>query len=275
MRLTSRLGQIRSEVKAFVDDRVSLSHLRASLGHTLDTVFPPHRFDSAENDGPPLPLMGAGLATEGWSRVRFLDHDGCAMCARPFEGGLFLGADTLCSFCFDKPFPFSQARAACIYDEAVSGLILGFKNGDRLDLAPMLTRWLERAGADVIMGADIVMPVPLHPRRLLHRRYNQAAELARPVARRLQRTYLGDVLKRTRMTNQRGKGAEARWENVRGAFALNPRGVAQIRDKGIVLVDDVFTTGATLRACTETLLKGGAARVDVCVLARAVLSSTL
>ena len=271
MRLSSRLGQIRSEVKAFVDDHLTASHIRASMGHALDTVFPPHRFDSAE-DAPPEALMGAGLAATNWSRMRFLDHDGCDMCARPFEGGLFLGVGAHCDDCTDKPFPFRRARAACIYDEAVSGLILGFKNGDRLDLAPMLTRWLERAGADVIAEADIVMPVPLHPLRLLHRRFNQAAELARPVARRLGRTYLGNALKRTRQTHQRGKGAQARWENVRGAFAVGPRDQKRIKDKRIVLIDDVFTTGATLRACADTLLKAGAASVDVCVLARAVLA---
>lgn len=270
MRLASRLGQIRSEVKAFVDDRLTLSHLRASMAHALDTVFPPHRFDSVE-DVPPEALMGAGLASSSWSRIRFLDHDGCDMCARPFEGGLFLGIGAHCDDCTDKPFPFRHARAACVYDKAVSGLILGFKNGDRLDLAPMLTRWLERAGADIIAEADIVMPVPLHPLRLLHRRFNQAAELARPVARRLGRTYLGNTLKRTRQTHQRGKGAQARWENVRGAFAVSARDQKRIRDKRIVLIDDVFTTGATLRACADTLLKAGAASVDVCVLARAVL----
>jgi len=271
MRIGSRLGQIRSEVKAFVDDRLTWVHIRAVMAHALDTVFPPHRFDIHE-DAPPESLMGAGMAAGGWSRIRFLDHDGCDMCARPFEGGLFLGAGAQCSDCADKPFPFRRTRAACIYDEAVSGLILGFKNGDRLDLAPMLTRWLERAGADVIAGADIVMPVPLHPMRLLHRRFNQAAELARPVARRLGRTYLGNVLKRTRQTHQRGKGAQARWENVRGAFAVGTRDQKRITGKRIVLIDDVFTTGATLRACADTLLKAGAASVDVCVLARAVLT---
>lgn len=269
MRIASRLGQIRSEVKAFVEDRLTLSHLRVSIAHALDTVFPPHRFDNHE-DAPPEALMGAGLAASNWSRIRFLDHDGCDMCARPFEGGLFLGAGTHCSDCTEKPFPFRRTRAACIYDEAVSGLILGFKNGDRLDLAPMLTRWLARAGADVILEADIVMPVPLHPLRLLHRRFNQAAELARPVARRLGKAYLGDVLKRTRQTHQRGKGVQARWENVRGAFAISVRNRKHVHGRRIVLIDDVFTTGATLRACADTLLRAGAASVDVCVLARAV-----
>jgi len=269
MRISSRLGQIRSEVKAFVDDRLTLSHIRASLVQALDTVFPPHRFDSTEEAAPET-LMGAGLAAASWSRVRFLDHDGCDMCARPFEGGLFLGQGAQCSECTDKPFPFRHARADCIYDDAVSGLILGFKNGDRLDLAPMLTRWLERAGADLIAGADIVMPVPLQPFRRLHRRFKQAAELARPVARRLKRIYLGNALKCTRQAHQRGKGAQARWENVRGAFAIGERDQKRVRGKRIVLIDNVFTTGATLRACADTLLKAGAASVDVCVLARAV-----
>jgi ComF family protein len=270
MRLTSRLGQIRSEVKAFIADRVSLSHVRASAAHLLDAVFPPHRLDASDETASPEALMGAGLSASAWSGIRFLDRDGCAMCARPFEGGLFLGSGALCSECTDKPFPFRHTRAACLYDEASKGVILGFKHADRLDMAPMLTRWLERAGADLIVEADIVMPVPLHPFRLIQRRYNQAAELARPVARRLNRTYLGDVLKRTRHTNQVGKGAQARWDSVRGAFRVSARGRKHIAGKSVVLIDDVFTTGATLRACTEALLMAGAVRVDVCVLARAV-----
>ena len=206
MRLASRLGQIRSEVKAFVDDRLTLSHMRASLAHALDTVFPPHRLDHSEDA--PEPLMGAGLASSSWSRIRFLDHDGCDMCARPFEGGLFLGTGAHCDDCTDKPFPFRRARAACVYDEAVSGLILGFKNGDRLDLAPMLTRWLERAGADIIAEADIVMPVPLHPLRLLHRRFNQAAELARQgLSRQCPETHAPDPSARQERPGAMGKCA--------------------------------------------------------------------
>ncbi|MEI9905076.1 MAG: hypothetical protein WDN06_14750 [Asticcacaulis sp.] len=86
-RLGSRLSHIAAEVKAFVADRAALSHLRTGLGHALDTVFPPHGFDDAAEA-----RMGIGLAAESWAGIRFLDREGCDMCARPFEGGLHFGA---------------------------------------------------------------------------------------------------------------------------------------------------------------------------------------
>ena len=264
-KLASRIGHIAAEVKDFVDARLSLSHVRTSLGHTLDMIFPPHRFD----DGADVPLQ-SGLTSGDWSRIRFLADEGCAMCARPFNDGLHFGAGAHCSDCADKPFPFVRTRAACLYDEVSKDIILRFKHADRLDLAPMLTRWLQRAGADLLCDADAIVPVPLHRMRLLERRYNQAAELARPLAREAGKTYLPDSLVRIRRTDRQGKSADARWDNVRTAFAVTPTGAKRIAGKRLILVDDVFTTGSTLKACTQTLLKAGAASVDTLVLARAV-----
>ncbi len=112
------------------------------------------------------------------------------------------------------------------------------------------------------------MPVPLHPSRLRKRRYNQAAELARPLAREAGVAYLPEGLKRIKQTKPQGNSSEARWENVRTAFAAGD--LKRLAGKRILLVDDVFTTGATLRACARTLLAAGAHSVDVLVLARVV-----
>jgi ComF family protein len=131
-------------------------------------------------------------------------------------------------------------------------------------------RWLQRAGAEVLADADAVVPVPLHWTRLFQRRYNQSAELARPLARLSGLAYLPDGLRRVRMTKQQGRTPEARWDNVRTAFAVTASEEKHIRDKRLVLIDDVFTTGATLKACAATLLEAGARRVDAVVLARAV-----
>lgn len=247
-----------AEVKAYLGERLSFAPLRALGARLIDAVYPPAGSDAL------------GLEAARWARLHFLDNEGCEMCARPFADGLWLGVGGLCGSCTDKPFPFARTRAACLYDDASRDLILAFKHGDRLDLAPMLSRWLERAGRGLLVEADLIMPVPLHPSRLRQRRYNQAAELARPVARRLNRVYAPDLLRRIKATSQAGKGAEARWRAVRDAFAAPERAKAQIAGKRIVLVDDVFTTGATLKACAQTLLKAGAGAVDVCVLARAV-----
>ncbi len=279
-RLSSHLGQIGSEVKAFIADRLTLAHLRAAMTHAVDVVFPPQGLDRpAPVAGGLLPsgdaVMGIGLATQTWSRIRFLDREGCEMCARPFEGGLHLGDDARCTGCTAKPFPFGRTRAACLYDDASRDIILSFKHGDRLDLVPMLARWLERAGSDVLADADVIVPVPLHWRRLVARRYNQAAELARPVARRTGSLYLADGLRRVKMTKQQGRTADERWANVRNAFAMTEAGRQKIAGKAVVLIDDVFTTGATVKACAAELLRAGARSVDVVVLARAARADAL
>jgi ComF family protein len=255
-KLASHLGHLHAEVKAYLADRLSLAPLRALGAHLLDGLYP-------SADG------GAhGLDAAHWARLNFLEHGVCEMCAHPFAGGLWLGAGSLCEACTGAPFPFQRTRAACLYDEASRDLILSFKHGDRLDLAPMLSRWLERVGRDILSEADLVLPVPLHPARLRHRRYNQAAELARPLARRFKLSYAPGLLRRIRPTSQAGKSAEARWQAVRNAFAVPPRAHPRLAGRRIVLIDDVFTTGATLKACARTLLAAGAAQVDVCVLAR-------
>ncbi|ESQ92966.1 hypothetical protein ABAC460_01575 [Asticcacaulis sp. AC460] len=266
-RLSSYVGQFRSEVKAFGEDHLSWAHVSGVARQAMDLVFPPHGLGETEE----ADAGGIGMEAGRWSRIRFLDRDGCDMCARPFDGGLHLGVDGRCSACESDPFPFSRGRAACLYSEASKGVILGFKHGDRLDARPMLTRWLERAAADILSDCDIVAPVPLHWQRLLERRYNQAAELARPLARRFGKQYLPDGLKRVQMTKSQGHAsAQMRWDNVRKAFAVSPSGAKAVAGKRVVLIDDVFTTGATLKACARELLTAGATQVDVAVLARAV-----
>ncbi|MEI9905077.1 MAG: hypothetical protein WDN06_14755 [Asticcacaulis sp.] len=130
----------------------------------------------------------------------------------------------MCEACAAKPFPFRRTRAACLYGDASRDIILRFKRADRLDLAPMLVRWLERAAADILAEAEVIVPVPLHPWRLFERRYNQAAELARPLASHIGRDLLPEALRRTRMTPARASRADQRRANVKGAFAVNPGG---------------------------------------------------
>ncbi len=115
------------------------------------------------------------------------------------------------------------------------------------------------------------MPVPLHWTRLFARRYNQAGLLARALGRVAGRPVAPDLLVRRRRTPSQGRlSAAGRSRNVRAAFALAPRRVAEIRDRRVLLVDDVFTTGATVYECARTLRRAGAAGVDVITLARVV-----
>ena len=125
----------------------------------------------------------------------------------------------------------------------------------------------EPDAVDRVLAAEVVAPVPLHPLRLFARRYNQAAEIARPLARRAGLDYLPDALARTRDTkSQGGKSGRGRRMNVRGAFVVADS--ARVAGKRVLLVDDVFTTGATAEACAKALLAAGAAGVDVACVAR-------
>lgn len=128
-----------------------------------------------------------------------------------------------------------------------------------------------RAGAPLLDRAQLIAPVPLHPRRLASRRYNQAGLLAQALAAQAPVPLAIDLLRRTRATPSQGHmGARQRRENVRGAFAVHPRAAARLRGVRVLLVDDVMTTGATLDACAAALIRAGAAAVDAVAVARVV-----
>ncbi|MBL8774035.1 MAG: ComF family protein [Phenylobacterium sp.] len=222
-------------------------------------LFPPQALD-----GGPRPLAG-GFSADAWSRIRFLDGPVCDGCGAPFA----FDSGVRCPACLAKPRAFDAARAACLYDETSRDPILQLKHADRLDLAPMLARWLSRAARDLIEPADAIVPVPLHPLRLLSRRYNQAAEIARPLARLTGTPYLPDALVRRRRTQtQGGKSGTGRRRNVAGAFETPEVRRRQVEGLRILLVDDVLTTGATAEGCARALKAAGAARVDLAVVAR-------
>lgn len=274
------LGHLPEKVKTFISQQAYGSRLRSACDQAIEILYPrqtlDHDPDIINFAAPAQNVQATGLSAGAWSSIRFLSDEGCAMCARPFEGGLYMGPDALCTFCSQTPFPFQHTRAACLYDEASRGLILAFKHADRLDLRPVLLGWLSRAGNELLSQADVVVPVPLHPSRLFERRFNQAAELARPLARQHKRDYMACALQRVRPTHKQtsqartAKGRMAdRKANVKDAFALSEAGQRRLKGRHVLLIDDVFTSGATLSACTEALLKGGVRRVDCLVLARA------
>lgn len=142
------------------------------MGAILDLLFPPVCISCREPVG-----EAGGFCPACWSGIVFLDGPGCACCGTPFA--VDAGADTLCAACLARPPAYARARAIFAYDEKSRGPILALKHADRLDLAPGFSRWLERAGADLLADCDMIVPVPLHRWRLWRRRYNQAAELAR------------------------------------------------------------------------------------------------
>ena len=154
-------------------------------------------------------------------------------------------------------------------------LVHALKYRDNPHLALMMAAWMLRASDGMLDDADAIAAIPLHPTRLVSRRFNQSAELARHVARLSETPFLpGLIRRRKRTTQQVGLSKTARQDNVRGAFALAPNHEDKIFGKRIILIDDVYTTGATVSAAARLLKREGAAEVSVLTFAR-VLDETI
>lgn len=202
-----------------------------------------------------------------FARVTFVAPPVCAACGASFETPVVGEEGTLCGACIANAPIYGRARAVFLYDDHSRPLVLRLKHGDRTDAAVHLARWMRRSGAELLSACDVIVPVPLHRWRLLMRTYNQAALLANALGRLTGKAVAVDTLRRIKATPSQGglsRGARAR--NVAGAFTVHAP--ARVAGKRVLLVDDVFTTGATAEACTRALLDAGAASVDVLVLAR-------
>lgn len=187
----------------------------------------------------------------------------CPRCALPLSTPA-----PLCGECLTHEPPFTAACAPFVYASPFDQLMMRFKFGRNLAAGSVLAElWLDALRASPPPRPDALLPVPLHPLRLRERGYNQALELARPLGRALDIALRADLLERTRATSaQSNLDAVERRRNLRGAFAIMKNVALPAH---VALVDDVMTTGTTLRECARTLLRAGVARVDVWVLARA------
>jgi ComF family protein len=244
--------------------RALLAAGRAAGRLTLDLLLPPECPTCDE----PVAVPGQ-LCPDCFRRTNFVTEPCCDKCGLPFAHAGQGGAGQICPRCQTYPPPWERARAALSYDEQARRLVLPFKYADRTDLAVVLAPMMARAGAALLREADVLVPVPLHRRRLLARGYNQAALLAKALARAARRPVILDALRRVRATAPLGTlGAEARCRTVEGAFAVHPRRAALLAEKRVLLIDDVLTSGATCSACVEVLLAAGVAGVDVLVAAR-------
>lgn len=227
------------------------------------------------------PLTGEAVERQGmispsaWAQLHFVADPICCMCGIPlgFSGAEShsAGVQTACVDCLQDPPSFAGARSVLVYDDASRPLILGFKHADQTYAVRTFVPWLLRAGADYLRDDPLIVPVPLHRWRLLRRRYNQAALLAHGVARETGQFCIPDLLLRTRATPTQGHmKAGERARNVSRAFGVNPRHAEKVRGRNVLLIDDVLTTGATVRECSDMLLRAGATAVNILTIARTV-----
>ncbi|WP_421865461.1 ComF family protein [Parvibaculum sp.] len=237
---------------------------RAGLAGLADAILPPLCLSCGRG----IEIHGA-LCGRCWSEVDFIERPWCVVTGLPFP--YEAGEGAVSAVALAHPPPYARARAVMGYSDASARLVHRFKYSDRMEAAPAFARWLMRAGADILADADLVVPVPLHRQRLFSRRFNQSAELSRVIADLAGIAHEPALLMRTRATRpQVGLTGDQRRRNVARAFAVRPGREEQIRQRKVVLVDDVMTTGATVEACSRALLKAGAAEVSVLCLARVV-----
>jgi ComF family protein len=212
-----------------------------------------------------------GLCPTCWTQLKFLSPPLCPVHGTPLPPGAEVGMVSPAAIA--QPPAFERARAAVAYEGVAARIITSFKYADRNDFTPLMARLMSQAGLALLDEADLIVPVPLHWRRLFSRRFNQSAELARRICALHpgdnEPHYAPDILIRRKATQQQvGLQPAQRALNVAGAFAVLPERKSALAGKRIVLVDDVFTTGATVSASARVLLRAGAEAVDVLTFAR-------
>jgi ComF family protein len=231
----------------------------AFLRGALDFALPPR-------------CAGCGVIVEGdrqlclecWSTLDFLTAEGCLLCGCPsVEAGMSCGP------CLAHPPRHDGAHAVVAYGDLARAVVLKFKHGGRIGLAPLVAGAMAR---HLPPEPYLLIPVPLHRWRIWHRGFNQSALLARQLAKISDQPFALDVLRRAKPTPLlRGLGAKARAAAVQGVFAVGKENAATLKGRTVVLVDDVYTSGATANACANALKRAGAAKVLVLCWARVLI----
>ena len=211
-----------------------------------------------------------GLCPQCFNELNFITAPYCYKCGHPFEEAVS-SKKLICANCAKKhKTPFRYNRSALYYDDISKDLILALKFMDKTENAKTLAKWLCMAGYDIWKEeVDILVPVPLHYKRLIKRRYNQSALLAKELSKLtgIKVDYTSLIKHKATKPQVQFSGHE-RVKNVRGAFSVKKP--ENIKGQRVVLIDDVMTTGSTLKECALALKKAGAKSVDTLTVARVI-----
>lgn len=245
-----------------------LKPLRALGGLLLDLLYPPVCLSCD------APVATADtLCPQCFRKLRPITAPLCPVLGLPFE--VSLGPGSLSAEAIADPPPFDRARSAVVYNDVARALVGKLKYGDRPELARLCARLMAQAGAELLGDDAVLVPVPLHRTRQFARRYNQSTELARMLGRLTGVPVDPAVVSRRKNTRQQvGLSGDARRRNVAGAFQTSPDITSRLRGRRVIVVDDVITTGSTVKAVTRALRSGGVERVDVLSFARVVTGRT-
>jgi ComF family protein len=234
------------------------SLFKAAIRPVLDYALPPR-----------CPACGVIVLAPGtlcapcWASMDFLGEPQCATCGRPLASAA-AGQGALCGACLASPPPFDRARAVLRYGEVGRTMAHRLKYGRRLSLADAMAAHIVRLLPDRAAAPQLIVPVPLHRWRIWSRGFNQAALIARHVGRRANLPVEIDLLRRIRPTPPlHALGRKERELAVRRAFGLAPRARERLHGRTAILIDDIWTTGATATACARLLRQGGADRVEI------------
>lgn len=238
--------------------------MAGALQSALRLIYPPRCTvcgDQVDSD--------FGLCGPCWRDTPFIAGLCCDACGTPLPGDASDGP-VHCDDCLRIARPWRAGRAALLYRDNGRRLVLALKHGDRHDVVRPAAVWMARAARPLLCADTLIAPVPLHWIRMLGRRYNQAALLARAVALELGQAHCPDLLIRPRATQPLGgKGRDARFAALQGALRVHPRRRDLVDGRSVLLIDDVMTSGATFAAAAQACLDAGAREVCILALARA------